>query len=78
MTFAATYALGTVANQYYAAGRKIELAALKTEFSSLVEKGKVTQAQYADEITAKAKQLSDMLKNGNLASVLGGLAQGKF
>jgi uncharacterized protein (DUF697 family) len=78
MTFATTYALGTVADQYYAAGRKIDLAALKTEFSSLVEKAKVTQAQYSDEIVAKSKQLSDKLKNGDLASVLGGLMQGRF
>lgn len=73
MTFATTYALGTVADQYYAAGRKIDLAALKAEFSSLIEKAKVTQAQYSDEIMTKSKQIGDKLKNGDLASILGSL-----
>jgi uncharacterized protein (DUF697 family)/tellurite resistance protein len=78
MTFATTYALGTVANQYYAAGRKVDIAAIKTEFSSLLEKAKVTQAQYTDDITTKAKELTEMIQGGSLTNVLGGLMQGKF
>lgn len=78
MTFATTYALGMVAEQYYAAGRKIEIATLKAEFTSLIEKAKETQSQYSQEIVDKAKHLTDKLKNTDIGSLLGGLAQGKF
>lgn len=78
MTFATTYALGVVAEQYYAAGRKIDIATLKAEFTSLIEKAKVTQTQYSQEIVDKAKYLTDKLKNTDIGSLLGGLAHGKF
>jgi uncharacterized protein (DUF697 family) len=78
LTFATTYALGLVADKYYASGRKIDVSELKTEFSNLVEKAKATQAQYTDEITVKAKQLSEQLKSNSLGSMLGDLIQGKF
>jgi uncharacterized protein (DUF697 family) len=76
MTFATTYALGTVANQYYASGRKVDLQALKVEFASLLEKAKVTQAQYSQEIIEKSRQISEQLKSGDLRSILGNLVQG--
>ncbi len=78
MTFATTYALGMVAEQYYAAGRKIDIATLKAEFTRLIEKAKETQTQYSQEIVDKAKHLTDKLKNTDIGSLLGGLAQGKF
>jgi uncharacterized protein (DUF697 family)/tellurite resistance protein len=78
MTFATTYALGMVAEQYYAAGRKIDIATLKVEFARLIEKAKETQVQYSQEIVDKAKHLTDKLKNADIGSLLGGLAHGKF
>lgn len=78
MTFATTYALGMVAEQYYAAGRKIDIPTLKAEFTSLIEKAKATQTQYSQEIVDKAKYLTDKLKNTDIGSLLGGLAHGKF
>ena len=78
MTFATTYALGMVAEQYYAAGRKIDIATLKAEFTRLIEKAKETQTQYSQEIVDKAKHLTDKLKNTDIGSLLGGLAHGKF
>lgn len=77
MTFATTYALGTIADQYYAAGRRINIEQLKAEFSRLVDKAKTTQQQYTQEISDKAKQLADSLKNGELKNVLGNLLHGK-
>ncbi len=78
MTFATTYALGMVAEQYYSAGRKIDIATLKAEFTRLIEKAKETQSQYSQEIVDKAKHLTDKLKNTDIGSLLGGLAHGKF
>jgi hypothetical protein len=49
-SFATTYALGQVAKQYYAGDRSISMDQLKQIFSSLLEQGKVTQANYAGEI----------------------------
>jgi uncharacterized protein (DUF697 family) len=77
MTFATTYALGTVADQYYAAGRKLDLPTLKAEFTRLVEKAKSMQGQYSTQIADKARELADKFKGMEISKILGGLLQGK-
>jgi uncharacterized protein (DUF697 family) len=77
LTFATTYALGTVADKYYASGRKIDLPTLKAEFAGLVEKAKTKQGEYAAEIMAKAKELSEKFKGMDFSKVLGGIFQAK-
>jgi uncharacterized protein (DUF697 family) len=77
LTFATTYALGTVADRYYASGRQIDLPMLKEEFTKLVEKAKVMQSQYGTEISSKAKELSEKFKGMEISKILSGLLQGK-
>jgi uncharacterized protein (DUF697 family) len=78
MTFATTLALGTIADRYFASGRTIDLNTLKSDFTGLVSKAKATQSQYTDQIVAKAGELSDRVRNGELTSLLGNLLQGRF
>jgi uncharacterized protein (DUF697 family)/tellurite resistance protein len=61
--FATTYALGQVARQYYASGRTLTAAQLKTIFTGLLGDGRTLQDQYAGEIAAKARQtnVADLL-----------------
>jgi len=54
-SFAATYALGQVAKQYYAGGRTIDMGQLKAVFASLLEQGKGLQTRYTGEIQQKAR-----------------------
>ena len=66
MSFATTYALGQVAKQYYAAGRKIDTAELKRTFAKLLEDAKVRKDQYAQQIQQKLNEV----KNSNLVSLI--------
>jgi uncharacterized protein (DUF697 family) len=77
LTFATTYALGSVADRYYASGRKLDLAALKDEFTQLVAKAKTMQDQYGTEIAAKARELSQKFQGLDIRKILGGLLPGK-
>ena len=63
MSFAATYALGHVANQYYAGGRTISTQVLKDAYNRVLGEGRLLQANYAPAIEAQAKNL-------NVATVL--------
>lgn len=56
-SFATTYALGQVAQQYYAGGRTIQVNKLKEMFTSLLDQGKNLQTRYADEIQQKASTI---------------------
>jgi len=56
-SFATTYALGHVAQQYYGDGRRIDAAKLKALFGSLVTEGKALQSQYAGAIQDKARSI---------------------
>jgi uncharacterized protein (DUF697 family)/tellurite resistance protein len=56
-SFATTYALGQVAQQYYAGGRTIQVNQLKDMFTSLLDQGKNLQTRYADEIKQKANTI---------------------
>ena len=77
LTFATTYALGTIADRYYAEGRKMDVPTLKAEFSKLVEKARALQSQYTTTITDKARELSEKFKNMDVSAILNGILQGK-
>lgn len=66
-SFATTYALGKVAQQYYAGGRKIDATQLKQVFANMFSQGKQLQSQYTAQIEQKAQtidvsQILDMVK----------------
>jgi uncharacterized protein (DUF697 family)/tellurite resistance protein len=56
-SFATTYALGQVAKQYYAGGRRIDAAQLKQVFASMFEQAKGLQGRYATQIEQKARTI---------------------
>jgi uncharacterized protein (DUF697 family) len=57
-TFASTYALGQVAKQYYAGGRKLSAIDLRTLFQKNVEQAKGAYAQYRPMIEQQAGSLN--------------------
>lgn len=57
MSFASTYALGHVANQYYAGGRALSTQMLKNAYSHVVQDGKTLHASYLPQIQEKARTL---------------------
>ncbi len=77
LTFATTYALGTVADRYYASGRQMDIPTLKAEFHKLLETAKSKGTQYSGDITAKAAELSEKFKDLDLRKILGGLRPGQ-
>lgn len=69
ITFSATYALGHVANQYYAQGRKLSAADLKALFARFQQDAKTIYPKVQDQIRTQSQTL-------NLKSVLSAV-QGK-
>lgn len=69
ITFAATYALGHVAKQYYAQGRNLSKADLKALFTRFQQDAATLYPKVQDQIQVRSRTL-------NLQSVLGAL-QGK-
>jgi uncharacterized protein (DUF697 family) len=68
-SFATTYALGKVAQQYYGNGRSIDAAQLKQVFAQMFSQGKQMQGQYRAQIEQKAQtidvtQLLGMVRRG--------------
>jgi uncharacterized protein (DUF697 family)/tellurite resistance protein len=57
LTFATTYALGRVAQRYYAAGRTLDTAALKQTFASLLEEARGLAPRYREQIEQKASTI---------------------
>ncbi|MDO5056804.1 MAG: TerB family tellurite resistance protein [Lautropia sp.] len=57
MSFASTYALGHVANQYYAGGRTLSTQMLKNTYNHVLQKGQSLQTQYLPEMQAQASTL---------------------
>lgn len=55
MTFATTYAMGQVAKQYYAGGRKLSTADLRALFSREVERAKGLYTQYRPQVEESAR-----------------------
>jgi len=56
-SFASTYALGKVAQRYYAGGRTLSTDSLKASFSRTVDEAKSLQQRYAPQIQERAKGL---------------------
>ncbi|GKS83477.1 DUF533 domain-containing protein [Acidovorax sp. SUPP1855] len=56
-SFATTYALGKVAQRYYAGGRTLGKDALKTSFSRTVDEARNLQQRYAPQIQQRAQGL---------------------
>lgn len=54
MSFATTWALGRLAKQYYAGGRKLSAIELRSTFSSLTEQARGLHSRYAGDIQQKA------------------------
>ncbi len=54
MSFATTWALGKLAKQYYAGGRKLSAIELRQLFSSLTEQARSLHSRYAGDIQQKA------------------------
>jgi uncharacterized protein (DUF697 family)/tellurite resistance protein len=57
MTFATTYALGRVAQRYYAAGRTMDTATLKQAFTSLLAEARGLAPQYQTQIQDAARTI---------------------
>jgi uncharacterized protein (DUF697 family)/tellurite resistance protein len=56
-SFATTYALGHVAERYYAAGRKLSAAELRTLFGELVGRARELEPRHAAEIASSARRV---------------------
>jgi len=56
--FATTYALGQVANRYYASGRTLDAAQLKEVFSSMLQEARSMQGRYSGDIAEKSRQVN--------------------
>ncbi len=65
-TFATTYALGRVAQRYYAGGRTLDTATLKQTFASLLEEARGLAPRYQGEIERKAGSIDV----GSLAALI--------
>lgn len=63
MSFAATYALGHVANQYYAGGRTLSTQMLRDAYQHVMSDGQQLQARYLP-------QMQDMARGLNTARIL--------
>ncbi len=55
LTFATTYALGRVAERYYAGGRTLDTGALKATFTGLLEEARIIAPRYQEEIVARSR-----------------------
>ena len=67
-SFASTYAIGHVAEQYYSAGGRLDASGLKTLYTSLQEQAGDLHTQYLPEIQERAKTLD----RSTILSMIGG------
>jgi uncharacterized protein (DUF697 family) len=58
IAFATTWAIGKLADQYYAGGRTLDAAKLKAAFASLLEQAKQLSTRYAGEIQQRTKTIN--------------------
>jgi uncharacterized protein (DUF697 family) len=58
LTFASTWALGKMAQRYYAGGRTLSALQMRELFSSLVGEAKSLHGRYAGDIQAKARSVN--------------------
>lgn len=68
VSFATTYALGQLARQYYAGGRRFSAVELRSLYDSLISQGRLLQANHLSQIRDQAGQLN----LGSLTSLLRG------
>lgn len=54
-SFASTYALGKVIDRYFAAGAKVDIAVLKSDFKAAEKEGKATYAEHKAEVAAQGE-----------------------
>jgi uncharacterized protein (DUF697 family) len=66
LTFATTYAIGRVAQRYYAGGRTLDTATLKQTFASLVAEARGMAPQYQSRI----EQAAQTIDTRNLVSLV--------
>jgi uncharacterized protein (DUF697 family)/tellurite resistance protein len=66
LTFATTYAIGRVAQRYYASGRTLDQQSLKATFAALLEEARGLAPRYAREIEQRAGSIDTR----NLASLV--------
>jgi len=66
LTFATTYAIGRVAQRYYASGRMLDAATLKQAFTDLLAEARGLAPQYREQIEKKAGTID----SGSLASLI--------
>jgi hypothetical protein len=57
MSFASTYALGRLAERYYAGGRQMDTATLKSVFQALLGEAKTLAPRYGDAIQQRASTI---------------------
>jgi uncharacterized protein (DUF697 family)/tellurite resistance protein len=57
VAFATTYALGQVAREYYASGRRIDAAQLKVVFQRMLDEARGMAGQYSGQIAEKARTI---------------------
>jgi uncharacterized protein (DUF697 family)/tellurite resistance protein len=65
VTFATTWAIGQVARQYYASGRRLETSQLRNLFSSLKAEGEKVYQRHAGDVQQRAGNL-------NLSQIMSG------
>lgn len=58
MSFASTYALGHVANQYYAGGRELSTEMLKNAYQHVMQDGRELQTRYLPQMQETARGLN--------------------
>jgi uncharacterized protein (DUF697 family)/tellurite resistance protein len=57
MSFATTYALGQIAEQYYGGGRSFDAVSLKRLYAHLLDEGRALQKRFAPKIEERARNL---------------------
>jgi uncharacterized protein (DUF697 family) len=57
-TFAATYALGQLAQRYYAGGRQMDSAVLRDTYARLVQEGRGLFSQHASAVEQRARSIT--------------------
>ena len=69
LSFATTYALGRVAQRYYAGGRRLDAASLKSAFSELLAEARGLAPRYRADIEQRAQSINPR----ELASLIRGI-----
>jgi uncharacterized protein (DUF697 family)/tellurite resistance protein len=72
MSFATTYALGRVAQRYYAGGRRLDAASLKSTFAELMAEARGLAPRYRGEIEQRAESINPR----ELAALIRGAGSG--